>query len=175
MQNHMLNLSQLGAVGKEISLYTYLYVREDNIELFGFYTTQELSCFKMLITVSGVGPKAALAILSDTDSQRFALTIASGDSKAFTKTKGVGPKLAQRIVLELKDKIAKETSSKELAEGFRIPEAPSGDNVSEAMSALMVLGYTQAEAASAVSKIDSSLDSGEIIKRALKIIGSQMK
>lgn len=162
--------SQLGAVGKEISLYTYLYVREDNIELFGFYTTQELSCFKMLITVSGVGPKAALAILSDTDSQRFALTIASGDSKAFTKTKGVGPKLAQRIVLELKDKIAKETSSKELAEGFRIPEAPSGDNVSEAMSALMVLGYTQAEAASAVSKIDSSLDSGEIIKRALKII-----
>lgn len=167
--------SQLGEVGKEISLYTYLYVREDNIELFGFYTTQELSCFKMLITVSGVGPKAALAILSDTDSQRFALTIASGDSKAFTKTKGVGPKLAQRIVLELKDKIAKETSSKELAEGFRIPEAPSGDNVSEAMSALMVLGYTQAEAASAVSKIDSSLDSGEIIKRALKIIGSQMK
>lgn len=167
--------SQLGEVGKEISLYTYLYVREDNIELFGFYTTQELSCFKMLITVSGVGPKAALAILSDTDSQRFALTIASGDSKAFTKTKGVGPKLAQRIVLELKDKIAKETSSKELAEGFRIPEAPSGDNVSEAMSALMVLGYTQAEAASAVSKIDSSLDSGEIIKCALKIIGSQMK
>ena len=83
--------------------------------------------------------------------------------------------LKQRIVLELKDKIAKETSSKELAEGFRIPEAPSGDNVSEAMSALMVLGYTQAEAASAVSKIDSSLDSGEIIKRALKIIGSQMK
>ena len=77
--------------------------------------------------------------------------------------------------MELKDKIAKETSSKELAEGFRIPEAPSGDNVSEAMSALMVLGYTQAEAASAVSKIDSSLDSGEIIKRALKIIGSQMK
>ena len=77
--------------------------------------------------------------------------------------------------MELKDKIAKETSSKELAEGFRIPEASSGDNVSEAMSALMVLGYTQAEAASAVSKIDSSLDSGEIIKRALKIIGSQMK
>ena len=104
MQNHMLNLSQLGAVGKEISLYTYLYVREDNIELFGFYTTQELSCFKMLITVSGVGPKAALAILSDTDSQRFALTIASGDSKAFTKTKGVVRSLHSELYWSLRIK-----------------------------------------------------------------------
>ncbi len=167
--------SQLESVGKEVSVFTYLHVREDNVELFGFYTKQELNCFKMLITVSGVGPKAALAILSDLDSQRFALTIASGDSKVFTKTKGVGPKLAQRIVLELKDKIAKETTSKELAEGFKVAEAVTGDNVSEAMSALMVLGYTQAEAAAAVSKIDGSLESGEIIKRALKIIGSQMK
>lgn len=167
--------SQLGSVGKDEMLYTYLYVREGGIELFGFYSQQELNCFKMLITVSGVGPKAALAILSDIDPQKFALTVASGDSKAFTKTKGVGPKLAQRIVLELKDKIAKEASSKELAEGFKLPETPSGDNISEAMSALMVLGYSQAEAASAVAKIDGSLDSGEIIKRALKIIGSQMK
>lgn len=167
--------SQLEAVGKEVKLYTYLYVREDNVELFGFFTTGELNCFKMLLSVSGVGPKAALAILSDIDSQRFALTIASGDSKAFTKTKGVGPKLAQRIVLELKDKIAKETSSKDLAQGFSLPEVSAGDNAFEAMSALMVLGYTQAEAAGAVSKIDASLDSGEIIKRALKIIGSQIK
>lgn len=167
--------SQLGGIGTQASLYTYLYVREDNIELFGFYTKGELNCFKMLLSVSGVGPKAALAILSDIDSQRFALTIASGDSKAFTKTKGVGPKLAQRIVLELKDKIAKETSSAEIAEGFKMPEVSSGDNVSEAMAALMVLGYTQGEAAGAVSKIDSSLDSGEIIKRALKIIGANMK
>ncbi|MCM1226821.1 MAG: Holliday junction branch migration protein RuvA [Clostridium sp.] len=167
--------SQLNGIGTEASLYTYLYVREDNIELFGFYTKGELNCFRMLLSVSGVGPKAALAILSDIDSQRFALTIASGDSKVFTKTKGVGPKLAQRIVLELKDKIAKETSSAELAGGFKAPEASSEDNVSEAMAALMVLGYTQGEAAGAVSKIDSSLDSGEIIKRALKIIGSNMK
>lgn len=165
--------SQLEAVGKEVSLYTYLHVREDNIELFGFCTTQELSCFKMLISVSGVGPKAALAILSDIDSQRFALTVASGDSKVFTKTKGVGPKLAQRIILELKDKIAKETDSKELAEGFKVPEVSSGDNVSEAMSALMVLGYTQAEAAGAVSKIDGSLSSGDIIKGALKLLAQR--
>ena len=101
--------AQLGETGKEVYLYTYLHVREDNVELFGFYSMQELNCFKMLISVSGVGPKAALSILSDIDAQRFALTVASGDSKVFTKTKGVGPKLAQRIVLELKDKIAKES------------------------------------------------------------------
>ena len=167
--------SQLGSNGSEAFVYTYLHVREDNVELFGFSTTQELNCFKMLLSVSGVGPKAALAILSDIDSQRFALTIASGDSKVFTKTKGVGPKLAQRIVLELKDKIAKEATSKELADGFKVAETVANDNVSEAMSALMVLGYSQAEAAGAVSKIDSTLDSGEIIKQALKIIGSKMK
>ncbi len=166
--------SQLGSIGSEESLYTYLHVREDNIELFGFYTKQELNCFKMLIGVSGVGPKAALAILSDLDSQRFALTVASGDSKVFTKTKGVGPKLAQRIVLELKDKIAKESTMEELAAGFKVPEVVSEDNVSEAMSALMVLGYTQAEATAAVSKVDCSGDSGTIIKQALKIIGSKM-
>lgn len=167
--------SQLEEVGKEVSIYTYLYVREDNVELFGFYTLQELNCFKMLRTVSGVGPKVALAILSDLDSQRFALAVVSGDSKVFTKTKGVGPKLAQRIILELKDKISKETTSKEIAKGFKMPETVTDDNVSEALSALMVLGYTQAEAVSAVSEIDGSLNSGEIIKRALKIIGSQMK
>lgn len=167
--------AQLGQTGSEESLYTYLYVREDSVELFGFYTIQELNCFKMLITVSGVGPKAALAILSDIDAQRFALTVASGDSKVFTKTKGVGPKLAQRIVLELKDKIAKETSVSEIASGAAPAAVPSGDGSSEAMSALMVLGYSQTEAASAVSKIDPSLPSGEIIKRALKLIGSNLR
>ena len=132
--------SQLDAVGKEVSLYTYLYVREDNIELFGFYTTQELNCFKMLITVSGVGPKAALAILSDIDSQRFALTIASGDSKVFTKTKGVGPKLAQRIVLELKDKIAKEQLSAPSSVDFSaVTEAVANTNTGEAAAALSEL------------------------------------
>ena len=91
-------------------MLTYLHVREDNVELFGFATSQELNCFKMLISVSGVGPKAGLAILSDTTPEKFALTIATGDVKAITKTKGIGPKLAQRIVLELKDKITVITS-----------------------------------------------------------------
>ena len=163
--------AQLGETGKEVYLYTYLHVREDNVELFGFYSMQELNCFKMLISVSGVGPKAALSILSDIDAQRFALTVASGDSKVFTKTKGVGPKLAQRIVLELKDKIAKESiTASDIKSSGNIFE---GDNCAEAVSALMVLGFSQEEVAAAVSKIDTSLDTGEIVKQALKIIGKK--
>ncbi len=164
---------QLGETGKEVYLYTYLHVREDNVELFGFYSMQELNCFKMLISVSGVGPKAALSILSDIDAQRFALTVASGDSKVFTKTKGVGPKLAQRIVLELKDKIAKESITASDIKSSGNIFVPEGDNCAEAVSALMVLGFSQEEVAAAVSKIDTSLDTGEIVKQALKIIGKK--
>lgn len=165
--------AQLGETGKEVYLYTYLHVREDNVELFGFYSMQELNCFKMLISVSGVGPKAALSILSDIDAQRFALTIASGDSKVFTKTKGVGPKLAQRIVLELKDKIAKESITASDIKSSGNIFVPEGNNCAEAVSALMVLGFSQEEVAAAVSKIDTSLDTGEIVKQALKIIGKK--
>ena len=165
--------AQLGETGKEVYLYTYLHVREDNVELFGFYSMQELNCFKMLISVSGVGPKAALSILSDIDAQRFALTIASGDSKVFTKTKGVGPKLAQRIVLELKDKIAKESITASDIKSSGNIFVPEGDNCAEAVSVLMVLGFSQEEVAAAVSKIDTSLDTGEIVKQALKIIGKK--
>ena len=165
--------AQLGETGKEVYLYTYLHVREDNVELFGFYSMQELNCFKMLISVSGVGPKAALSILSDIDAQRFALTVASGDSKVFTKTKGVCPKLAQRIVLELKDKIAKESITASDIKSSGNIFVPEGDNCAEAVSALMVLGFSQEEVAAAVSKIDTSLDTGEIVKQALKIIGKK--
>ena len=165
--------AQLGETGKEVYLYTYLHVREDNVELFGFYSMQELNCFKMLISVSGVGPKAALSILSDIDAQRFALTVASGDSKVFTKTKGVGPKLAQRIVLERKDKIAKESITASDIKSSGNIFVPEGDNCAEAVSALMVLGFSQEEVAAAVSKIDTSLDTGEIVKQALKIIGKK--
>lgn len=168
-------MSRLGDVGSEERLFTYLNVREDSAELFGFYDMQELNCFKMLLTVSGVGPKAALSILSDTDPQRFALTVASGESKPLTKTKGVGPKLAQRIVLELKDKIAKENISGEVYQAASDIQLAGSDGVSEAVSALMVLGYSQSEAASAVSKVSPELSSSEIIKQALKIIGSSMK
>lgn len=167
-------LSQLGSVGSEASLLTYLHVREDNIELFGFATSQELNCFKMLLTVSGVGPKAALAILSDISPEKFALTIATGDVKSITKTKGIGPKLAQRIVLELKDKIAKEQQL--IASGGDIDFTPvmSGSNSGEAISALVVLGYSQGEATSIISKLDPSLSVEDMIKQALKVMASKL-
>ena len=99
-------LQGIGGTGSDVKLLTYLYVREDIIELFGFLTKQELECFKMLMAVSGVGAKTALAILSDMGTEKFMLSVASGDSKAFLKTKGIGAKTAQRIILDLKDKVS---------------------------------------------------------------------
>ena len=167
-------LSQLGSVGTKATLLTYLHVREDNVELFGFANAQELNCFKMLLTVSGVGPKAALAILSDITPEKFALTIATGDSKSITKTKGIGPKLAQRIVLELKDKITKEQQL--LTNGTDLDFIPvmSGSNSGEAISALVVLGYSQGEATSVISKLDPEMSVENMIKQALKAMASRL-
>jgi Holliday junction DNA helicase RuvA len=120
-----------------------------------------------------VGPKAALAILSDITPEKFALVAATGDHKALTKTKGVGPKLAQRIVLELKDKIGKEQLSGADMEMLGAAAAPAEGNIGEAVSALVVLGYSQTEAASAVSKLDSTLKTEELIKQALKQMASK--
>lgn len=167
-------LAQIGRTGEEAMLYTYLHVREDSVELFGFATEQELNCFKMLISVSGVGPKAGLAILSDTNPERFALTVATGDYKAFTKTKGVGPKLAQRVVLELKDKISKEQLSAADSPEVDFEAVTNGSNTSEAISALVVLGYSQTEAASAVAKLDPSLSVEELIRQSLKKMAANL-
>jgi len=167
-------LASLGETGSETMLYTYLHVREDNVELFGFSSQQELNCFKMLISVSGVGPKAALAILSDVNPEKFALLVASEDSKSLTKTKGIGAKIAQRIVLELKDKIVKENI--DLAEAGNSFAAASAEStsVSEAFSALLVLGYTQSEIAPVMSGLDPALPSSELIRQALKIMAQKM-
>lgn len=167
-------LSQIGRTGDDTMLYTYLHVREDSVELFGFATEQELNCFKMLITVSGVGPKAGLAILSDTNPERFALNVATGDYKAFTKTKGVGNKLAQRVVLELKDKITKEQLASAGGEAADFAAVTGGSNTSEAISALVVLGYSQTEAASAVAGLDSSLPVEELIRLSLKKMAARL-
>ena len=167
-------LSQLQAVGNDVMLYTYLHVREDNIELFGFASQQELNCFKMLISVSGVGPKAALSILSDVTPEKFALLVASEDSKTLTRTKGIGAKTAQRIVLELKDKIVKENINIADAQGNIGAFVSEESSVSEAFSALLVLGYTQSEIAPVMAKLDSSLPSAELIKLALKAMAQKM-
>lgn len=163
-------LSKIGKIGENVKLLTYLHVREDVVEIFGFYDSQELNCFKMLISVSGVGPKAALAILSDISAEKFALIVASEDSKEFTKIKGIGIKIAQRIVLELKDKIKKE-NIKFVESNKDIINIDKNENLNEAFSALLVLGYTNSEVTTVLKKVDTSLPSAEIIKQSLKLIG----
>ena len=168
-------LKTIGEKGSTATLYTYLNVREDALDLFGFATEQELECFKLLISVSGVGPKAALAILSELTPDKLALCLATGDSKSITRAQGVGPKLAQRVVLELKDKLAK---------GLELPAdspeiqaaglAAADGNAAEAVSALTMLGYSQSEAAVAVSKLDGALPVEELIKQALKQLARQV-
>lgn len=156
----------------EVTLFTVLNVREDAVELFGFATHDELNCFKLLTSVSGVGPKNALGILSAMTPQAFALAVATEDAKTITKAKGVGPKLAQRIVLELKDKLRKETALTGAVQITDTAVAGGASNVSEAISALTVLGYTQPEAAKALSGSDPSMEVEELIKYALKRFAS---
>lgn len=158
-------------VGKPGKLYTYLNVREDAMELYGFATEEELKCFEMLLGVSGVGPKAALSILSSAPPERLAMSIITGDEKALTAAPGIGKKIAQRIILELKDKLSKGQLggvSGEAYGGSGITLIPE-NKVSEASAALAVLGYSQSEIGLALKGIDmESLSLEQIIKQALK-------
>ena len=155
-------------------LYTYMAVREDGIELFGFASETELSSFKMLLSVSGVGPKAAISILSLLTPERFALAVCTEDRKTISKANGIGPKTAARIILELKDKLMKETNIEEAAQVSIESASPVKTNsgkLSEAQDALMVLGYTRTEALNVLKNIDTqSLGLEEIIKKALKML-----
>ena len=160
----------LPGVGKEATLYTVLSVTENDVSLYGFATEEQQACFEMLTAVSGVGPKVGLAILSVMEPQRVALAISAGDHKAFKAASGVGPKLAQRIVLELKDKVAKGFVDGINLEdvGAATSSAPAAPGAGQAIAALVSLGYSQSEAALAVSKIDATLPVEEIIKLALR-------
>ena len=155
----------------EVKLYTHMAVREDGVELFGFGSHEELSAFKMLTSVSGVGPKAAMAILSIFTPEKFALAVCSNDAKAIAKASGVGAKTAARIILELHDKLMKETPADVLSgkSVSSLSPTPVGKGaLSEAQDALTVLGYTRAEALSALSGIDPTLGLEDMIKIALK-------
>ena len=160
----------LPGVGKEATIYTVMSITENDVSLYGFATEQQQACFEMLTAVSGVGPKVGLAILSVMEPERVALAISAGDHKAFKAASGVGPKLAQRIVLELKDKVAKGfvdgISLEDVAGASADTQASQGS--SQAIAALVSLGYSQSEAALAVSKIDAALPVEEIIKLALR-------
>lgn len=163
---------RLPAVGNEAMLYTTMNVREDAIELFGFAEQSELASFKMLTTVSGVGPKVGLAILSELTPERVALAVAAGDHKALTKASGVGPKLAQRIVLELKDKCALPTGGDQMDMPQAGPVSAAG-NAAEAVSALTVLGFSAGEAAAAVGKLDSTQPVEALVRGALRLLGNK--
>lgn len=164
-------IEAVGQTGGEVKIFTHLYVREDIMNLFGFKTQEELGMFELLISVSGVGPKAALALLSAVSPSKFGLAVITDDTKSLTKAQGIGNKMAQRIILELKDKIKKEqlTAVEGLKDEGRAVDNKENTRVSEAISALMVLGYTPLEASRAVSAVYSEeMDLEAIIKSALK-------
>ncbi len=162
-------LNQLPGLGSEVTLYTVLHVKEDGVTLYGFSTIAEKNCFQLLTSVSGIGPKGGLAILSLMTPDQVAMCVISGDHKSLTKAPGVGPKTAQRLVLELKDKMKTAGFSTEaVAVADTVQQTLGGGNLSEAMAALLALGYSQSEAAQAVAgcKDDEPVDS--IIRQALK-------
>ena len=157
--------SKLVDINKEQFLYTFLSVREDNVELFGFATMEELTCFKLLISVNSVGAKAGISILSVLTPEKFALAVYS---KAISKAKGVGSKTAERIVLELKDKISKENISI-TGEAFASNDVPiSASNFDEALQGLMALGYSQSEVLPYMKKLNGDLSTSDIIREVLK-------
>ena len=158
------SMQNTGEIGKKITIYTYLHVREDVMDLFGFTTIEEKNMFMHLISVSGVGPKAALSILSVTTPAKFALAVITNDVKTITKASGVGPKMAQRVILELKDKMKTDELEIDLEDES---DDILSDNRSEAISALVVLGYSSNDAQKAVKGIDGTLSVEEIIKKAL--------
>lgn len=168
-KNTFASLSPL--YGKTAQLYTYMAVREDAVELYGFYTEDEHSAFKHLISVSGVGPKAAMSVLSTFTSDMLATVVASGDAKTLSRTPGIGLKTAQKIILELKDKISGEIiASPKGADGGFVTAASGGG--SDAVDTLAVLGYTRAEAVAALKGIDPTLPLETIIGEALKKLAS---
>ena len=163
----MNTLQHMPQRNSKVTVYTYLNVRDDALDLFGFYSTDELDMFKLVTSVSGVGPKNALAILSEFEPDNVRIIIASGDAKSLTRATGVGTKLAQRIILELKDKVGSIGGNVE-AEIASVGTVSASKNAAEAVEALVSLGYSQSEASLAVGRLDSRLSIEELIRLALK-------
>ncbi len=165
-KNTLYNLPQKN---EEVFLHTYMVVREDAMDLYAFESQEELDAFRLITSVNGVGAKIGLALLSEFTASQLTLYIASNDPKALTAASGVGIKLAQRIVLELKDKVGSMTTGETL-EIKAVGNATINSNTKEAVAALVSLGYSQSEASLAVGKLDISLSTEELIKQALKTL-----
>ncbi len=153
---------------KNVTLYTYLSVREDGVELFGFASLEELNIYKLLISVSGIGPKAALSLLSFLSPEKIALAVCSEDKKLIAKAPGIGPKTAARIILELKDKLHADAASDEGESFVASNNTSSANHSSEALDALMVLGFNRSAALDALKGIDPATELEDIIREALK-------
>lgn len=168
-------IEKLGAIGEQIKIFTFMRVREDDISLYGFLTNEELRMFELLLSVSGIGAKGALTILSNITPSQFALAVIANDVGMLKKLPGIGPKTAQRTILELKDKLKKEQEIAVTteAEESSLQEAILEDEkVSEAVSALQVLGYSKKEITEALTTIDmKSLSVEEIIRKGLSVLG----
>lgn len=162
-------IGKLGELHSNIKVYTYYQVREDNISLYGFNTKEELRMFELLISVSGIGSKSAINVLSNVDASSFAVAVVSNDIKKISAIKGIGNKTAQRLVLELKDKLKTE---QELTKIEEVKEAVQDEEIAcDASDALQILGYNRKDVENALKKIDiSSLSTEEIIKQALKYL-----
>ncbi|MBR4451200.1 MAG: Holliday junction branch migration protein RuvA [Clostridia bacterium] len=168
-------LRRCAGIGETQTLYTYLSVREDALDLFGFADKAELDCYKTLIGVTGVGPKAAVAILSALTPDMLAVAVAGDDARAITAAQGVGPKLANRIVLELKGKIESFAVSSAAAGNIAAAKKAAVSSASsEAVEALVAFGYSKSEASIAVGKLDQNLDTQELIKQALAMIAKKL-
>lgn len=157
-------------LGQKIKVFTELAVREDGVELFGFESKEERECFNKLITVSGVGPKAAMSILSIMTPDNFALAVCTEDAKAISKANGIGGKTAARIILELKDKLSIDLSTP-TPKGIATKATaalPTSGNLADAAEALMVLGYDKSSVSKALSGLDPTTDVGELVRLALK-------
>lgn len=163
-------IDALPAAGEQIRVYTYMYVREDQLALYGFLTRDDLEIFKLLIGISGIGPKGALGILSTISSNQLRMAVLSGDAKAIAKAPGIGPKTAQKLIIELKDKL-------KLADTFEVLESEMADSAvfndnseKEALLALVSLGYSEAEAFRAMQRVKrtENMDSETLLKLALK-------
>lgn len=169
----MTTLKELPPLGKDANLYTYLAVREDAMDLFGFATQQELDAFKLLISVSGVGPKAAMAVLSVLPPDRLSIAVSSGDVKSIQSAQGVGKKTAERIVLELKDKMLGIAPSNAAAVQS-IQAVASNSDAQEAVEVLVSLGFNQSDAATVVGAMDKGLSVDDMIRKGLKQLSSQL-
>ncbi len=162
-------LGAMPKIGETVQLFTYMSVKEDAIDLYGFTDMNDLSCFKLITSVSGVGPKIGIALLSTFNAEQISMFIAGNDPKSLTAASGVGLKLAQRIILELKDKVAAIGVS-DNSDVAAVHTANSSSNSKEAVSALVALGYSQSEASLAVGKCPQDLPVEQLIKEALKLL-----